>query len=352
MTQMSVSQRFQLAQKLLSLKQKVALAITDELFLHHPDWAVSYGESGHEASMADACFHMEFLAGAVEADSPEAFADYARWRVRMLGARGIGKHTLEEDFAQFDKHLSAALEPAERNAVSAYLVRGQQACTEPASALDAEPDDDPLHLTRKVFLSAILSGKRLAALGTVEEALRSNHHHVDLYVDVISKSLYQVGELWESNQISVAQEHMATAIAQYVIAAIYPQLATSADHLGKMVVTGVSGEQHQIGANLLADTMEAKGWTVRFLGTNLPHSSVLATVEEASTDVLCISTTILCNLPSVAELIRLVRKKMGEQTPRIVLGGAAYRIAPQFAREVGVEEPLTDLRQALAVLCA
>ena len=87
-------------------------------------------------------------------------------------------------------------------------------------------------------------------------------------------------------------------------------------------------------------------------GTNLPHSSVLAAVEESSASVLCISTTIVANLPSVAELLRTLRNKLNERMPRIVLGGAAYRVVTQFAREVGAEEAVTDLRRGPAMLCA
>jgi methanogenic corrinoid protein MtbC1 len=118
-----------------------------------------------------------------------------------------------------------------------------------------------------------------------------------------------------------------------------------------MVVTGVSGDLHQIGANLVADAMEANGWTVRFLGSNLPHSSVLGAVEESKANVLCISTTIVANLPSVAELVRSVRGVLSEHAPKIVVGGAAYRLATHFAGELGATG-VTDLRQALAVLCA
>jgi hypothetical protein len=74
----SVSERFLLAHKLASVKQSLAQAITDECFLTRPEWAVRYGERGREFCTADVCFHMEFLAGAIEAGSPEAFADYAR----------------------------------------------------------------------------------------------------------------------------------------------------------------------------------------------------------------------------------------------------------------------------------
>jgi len=348
----SVSERVRLVQKLSSVKQSVAQAVTDEFFLSHPEWVDRYGERGRQFCTADACFHIEFLAGAIEAGSPAAFGSYSRWTARMLAARGIDAHTLEENLRQLEKHLSAVLLPDEREAVLPFLTRAREICQEPEPVPEPQPTGDGLDLTRSVFLAAILGGQRLAALGIVEEALRAGHSHVDIYINVFTDSLHRVGELWELNKISVGQEHMATSITQYAIAAIYPRLVPAAVHRGSMVVTGVSGELHQIGANLVADAMEAEGWAVRFLGSNLPHSSILAAIEESSANVLCISTTIVANLPSVVELVGAVRSKLGERAPKIVLGGAAYRLAMQFAREIGAAEAVTDLRQALAMLCA
>jgi len=349
--QKTVSDRFQLARRLCSVKQNVAQAITDEFFLKHPEWTARYGERGRQFCTADACFHMDFLAGAIEADSPEAFADYSQWTARMLGARGIGAHTLEENLVQLEKYLSAELLPEQKAAVLTFLERGREACTECAPLSDGHPANDSLSLIGNVYLAAILGGQRQAALNIVEEALRGGYSHVDIYVDVFAESLHRVGELWEMNKISVAQEHIATAITQYAIAAIYPKLVPAEIHRGNMVVTGVAGELHQIGANLVADAMEATGWTVRFLGTNLPHSSVLSTIEEISADVLCISTTIVANLPSAADLVRVVRSKLNGRSPKIVLGGAAYRLTTRFAHEVGATESFTDLRRALGILC-
>jgi methanogenic corrinoid protein MtbC1 len=330
----------------------VAQAITDEFFFTHPDWYERFGDRGRQFCTADACFHIDFLAGAMEAGSPEAFADYSRWTAGMLGARGIPAHTLEENLSQLSKHLALALLPKERDAVAIFLARGREACAEPAPGPDALAGSGGLTLTREVFLSAILRGQRQAALNVVEEALRSGHGHVDIYLDVFSEALRRVGEHWELNKISVAQEHIATSIVQYAIATIYPRMAPAVVDRGRMVVTGVAGELHQIGANLVADAMEASGWMVQFLGTNLPHASVLKAVEESSAEVLCISTTIVANLPAAAELVRTVRGKLAERTPRIVLGGGAYRRTTPFAVEMGAEAAHTDLRAALATLCA
>jgi methanogenic corrinoid protein MtbC1 len=351
MTPGTFSERRNLAQKLLSIKENVAQAMTSEFFTIHPEWEARYGERGRQCCTADARFHMEFLAAAIEADSPQAFGDYARWTARMLGARGIGAHTLEENLTQLETHILPALLPGERDAVSAFLCEGRQACTVPQPASATQSSDGPLGLTMRAFLTAILGGQRRTALGVIEEALSSGARQVDIYVDVIAEALHNVGALWEQNKISVAQEHMASVISQYVIAMIYPRIVPLDKSLGKMVVTGVSGEQHQIGANLVADAMEENGWEVRFLGTNLPHASVLSTIDETSADVLCISTTLVANLPSAVELVRSVRERFGARVPRIVLGGSAFQLVPQFAKEIGSSEVIPDLRQAIDALC-
>jgi methanogenic corrinoid protein MtbC1 len=349
----SVSERIRIGQKLAASKQTVAQAMTAGFFRIHPDWLDRYGERGRQFCTADACFHIEFLVGAIEAGSPESFASYSRWTARMLAARGITAHNLEENLFQLEDQLSRVLLPNEIAIVSRFLTKGREASRELESPSNAEdPGESGLDLIRDVFLAAILGGQRKSALTIVEEALRDGYSHIDIYVNVFAKALHRVGELWEMNRISVAQEHMATSITQYAIAAIYPRLVPEVANRGSMVVTGVSGELHQIGANLVADTMEAKGWTVRFLGSNLPHSSVIATVEETSADVLCISTTIVANLPSVVELVESMRSKLRGRAPRIILGGSAYLFTPQFGEDLGEAQVVPDLKRALTMLCA
>ena len=106
----------------------------------------------------------------------------------------------------------------------------------------------------------------------MSELLREGHPVLDVYLGVFQESLYQVGRLWESNVITVAEEHMATAITQFVLGQTYSQLPAPGDRRGNVVLTGVAGELHQVGANMVADVLESQGFDVRFLGTNMPHT--------------------------------------------------------------------------------
>jgi hypothetical protein len=95
----SVSVRFRPGQKLLSVQQVVAQGISDEFFLNHPDWVDRYGERGRQFCTADACFHIQFLAGAIEAwfagsvCRPFAMDGQNAWRARHRSAHARGKST-------------------------------------------------------------------------------------------------------------------------------------------------------------------------------------------------------------------------------------------------------------------
>jgi methanogenic corrinoid protein MtbC1 len=349
MLHLSSFQSLQLAQKIAAVKHNVAQAIAAESRLAHPD-AASQPDALPPSEAVG--LHLDFLAGAIQAASPQAFADYLRWTTAWHQARGITAQSGDDGLARLEKHLAPFLLPREREAVSLFLTRTRSAWQQPVLTPSSRPSGDALELTRTVFLSAILDGQRQAALRIVDQALSAGHSHLDLYLNLFTESLYSVGELWQDNEIGVDQEHMATAITQYAIASVYPRTVPVSNHRGNMVVTGVAGELHQIGANLVADAMEAGGWSVRFLGSNLPHPSVLAAVEDCSANILCISTTTVANLPAVAELVRAVRHRLRDRAPKIVLGGLAYRTVPHFARQVGAANAFTDLRSAVSRLCA
>jgi methanogenic corrinoid protein MtbC1 len=116
-----------------------------------------------------------------------------------------------------------------------------------------------------------------------------------------------------------------------------------------MVLTGVEGELHQVGANMVADVLEADGWDVRFLGSNLPAAGIVQAVEEHRAEVLAVSCTLFSNVPSVVALLDAVRGTLGPQAPRILLGGGAFRLADRLDAAPDAQVVSGDLRQAVAV---
>lgn len=352
MQALSLGDRSLLAEKILSTKQQVAESVTEEFFVRHPDWLVRYGERGRRLGIEDAIYHQRYLAAAIEAGAITPFADYARWTVSMLGARNIAAHFVSENLNQIGQIMNPLMSSEEHALVSSYIGAACDACGEagPLSSDEAgSVSKRGASLALQVYLVAAIKGERRAAANIALEALQSVTDVVDLYVDLFQAAQYEVGRLWQENKITVAEEHMATAITQFVMAQVYSRFEQRDSDRGRVVITGIEGELHQVGANMVADVIEARGWNVRFLGTNLPNQGVLQAIEEHRADTVGISATTLLSIPKAMRLIEGLRQRFQSACPRIILGGRAFLSNPMLAEELKAEGPAMDLRSALAL---
>lgn len=336
-----------LADQIRAQKDPLSRRLSDELYLRHPEWLAHFGELGKKKCFEDTGIHLEFLAAAIESDSTAAFEDYARWLARMLESRGIALEHAVENFEQIGILVSQQINAAEGSIVARFIQRACAALTDHNDGTVGIPKSSLLADERRIFLNALFNGPRKLTATIPVEALRRGYALTDIYVGIFQESLYEVGRLWESNQITVAQEHMATATVQWAMAQLYSHIDLAPTSRGNAIVTGVEGEHHQIGANLVADALEADGWNVRFLGTNIPHEGILEAIEEHEAKLVGISVTMLTNVPQVRDLIGKVKRRFGKDNPRIVLGGAAFRNSPELAIELSGRDPGLDVRAAL-----
>jgi methanogenic corrinoid protein MtbC1 len=328
--------RLALADQLRRSKRSVAEAANAAFLVAHPDWITRYGDRARERGIEDAEYHLEYLAGAIATGALAAFEDYARWTRRVLAARGISPTFLAEHFAHCAEVLLPTLAPPGQSLVQSVLQAGQRVCLEQASD-PSQPAEGPLQVTQRVFLQALLTGQRKAATELALETVQRDVSISDFYTGVLEVSLYEIGRRWEANELTVADEHAATAIAQYVMALLYPLIELPTTQRGHVVVTGVRGELHQIGANMVADILEADGWNVRFLGTNLPAAAIADAVRSHQAQVVGISTTMLFNIPLVVELMERLHTLSLATPLRIWLGGGAFRHAPHLYQQLGAD---------------
>ncbi len=341
------SDRTALADRLQQLKPEVAEQVTQVFLERHPEWLLKYGERARKYGIEDAQFHIDFLRGAIEAGSSQAFEDYCEWAAGLLKSRGIGSHFLVENLMQIETAVCWSL-PAKAQAVVALMMQaGRTACGREKAR--PTPPDGPLGLTRSVYLQSILIGARAGSVQIVDEALRNGAGIFDIYSQVFQECLYEVGRLWENGTISVSVEHRATAITQFVMAGIYARAAAVQPSVPprQCIVTGVAGELHQIGANMVADVLEDAGWNVQFLGTNAPHSGIVEAALAENSDLLCISATMLFNVPHVVGLIRDLRARLPKV--RVMIGGAAFRAKPELWADIGADGFAPDLSSAVKV---
>jgi len=173
------------------------------------------------------------------------------------------------------------------------------------------------------YFNSLIKGAKHECVAIVEELIKNNVAVEIIYKQLFQHALYQVGEYWEMNKISVATEHMATAITENLMIRIQPQLFSSERTGKKAVIACVANEYHQVGAKMVADIFEMNGWDGYFIGANTPISELIRFLEKQNPDLLGLSLSIYFNLPELQATIAHIRKHFTEMP--IMVGGQAFR---------------------------
>jgi methanogenic corrinoid protein MtbC1 len=199
------------------------------------------------------------------------------------------------------------------------------------------------------YLQALLEGRRPRCAEIVRRLVDEGWGVKDTYEGLFQRSLYEVGDLWERNRISVADEHLASAVTQNLMQLLYPLVFASERGSGSVVVTCISGEHHQIGARMVADIFEVHGWDAHFLGGNTPAPDLARIVLERNPTFLCISVSMFFNLPSLVETVAIVREAAG--IVPILVGGQAFRCGGKPLPETDGLQWVEDLTAVETLIC-
>ncbi|MFC1960641.1 B12-binding domain-containing protein [Chloroflexota bacterium] len=176
----------------------------------------------------------------------------------------------------------------------------------------------------RLYTQSILNGNRLQAEKLVFDTLDQGRNIRDIYLKIIQPSLYEVGRLWEIGQVSVAQEHLATAITQSILSAIYARVKLPSSLEQHASVACLEGNYHEIGPRMLADFLQMAGYNTRFLGTNTSVETLIEMIQTLKPVVIGLPATTSNHVETVKLAIDRVRTDFTSYRPTIMVGGLAF----------------------------
>lgn len=172
---------------------------------------------------------------------------------------------------------------------------------------------------------------------------------VDVMEHVIVPLMGQVGELWKQGSLRPLHEHLASVTVRSFLG----RLPTRQTSVGapRVLVTTPAGQHHELGALLVAECASEEGWSVTYLGTDLPAEEIAAGCVEKSVRAVALSITYPPDDPQVAPELRRLRRLLAPDTTILVGGRSAGAYQP-VVREISARylRTLSDLRTELEAL--
>jgi MerR family transcriptional regulator, light-induced transcriptional regulator len=199
------------------------------------------------------------------------------------------------------------------------------------------------------YLKKVLDRDKAGAVRLIVDSAQAGAPIEDLYLEVLQPVQREIGRLWQTNEITVAQEHYCTAVTQLVMSQLYSYVFTKKRIGHRMVMTCIGGELHEVGARMVADFFEIRGWDTYFMGANTPAESVISAIVENEAELIGVSTTINYGVTAARDLIEKIKSNEALSNVSVLVGGRPFLLSDSLWQATGADGFAPDAREAVAL---
>jgi excisionase family DNA binding protein len=139
------------------------------------------------------------------------------------------------------------------------------------------------------LVRSLLSGEEAAVRDELGKLIESGVTLVEICDRVMSPALIQIGTAWAGGEISVAEEHRASAICERVLGRWSP--APPGRPRGTVVVCSPPSDEHNLPGQMATAALRENHWRVHHLGTGVPPADIRSLVAAEAADLVVISVT-------------------------------------------------------------
>lgn len=252
--------------------------------------------------------------------------------LRLVTARRSGKHVF---YAMTDFALAQF--------VGGQTSRSPEETTLTEAALASRATR---HL--EAYLAAVRQGRSDLAAQAVHAAMTEGLSWQAVYLHVFGPALQQIGSMWAERQLSIAEEHAATAITVRLMGRLSePERPPWLERAGTVVVACVEGEEHWLGARMVADFFIAAGWTTHYLGGDMPVEDLVHFVAEQAPDAVALSIALPERCEALRCTVRHLRAARGEAPLPLLIGGGHGLAGETDPARYDLEIVENDVRRAI-----
>ena len=201
-----------------------------------------------------------------------------------------------------------------------------------------------------IYLNYLLNGDNKSANLYIRHLFDNGMDIEKIYFNIFEKTLREVGQLWETGKIDIWKEHFISEIILDTMKEVKSK-TERLQNLPYRIIGITSGpELHNIGIKMIMDLLELKGLSTVYLGSILPIYSLIDAVKVNKPDMIIISVTMWQYIESARLIIKAIKETFPENTPKIVVGGTAFKDNPNLGISIGADKYCLTLKDILEIL--
>ncbi|WP_019178649.1 cobalamin B12-binding domain-containing protein [Methanomassiliicoccus luminyensis] len=187
----------------------------------------------------------------------------------------------------------------------------------------------------KKIMDVVIGGKIKEAKPLAEQALAAGMDPREIIFNYLSSAMATVGQKYETRQYFLPQVLMAAQTMYQVLDVVLPQLKvdTNAAQPGKVVLSVIEGDVHDIGKNIVKAMLTGAGLTIYDLGKDVPIKKIIEKAKAENAQIIATSTLMTPTLPGMKEIERQLAEENLKGKVKTIIGGGAT--SKEFADQIG-----------------
>jgi methanogenic corrinoid protein MtbC1 len=144
-------------------------------------------------------------------------------------------------------------------------------------------------------------------------------------VEMLQKTMSEIGEGWQRGEVTVQQEHFCSELAVRRLEALL-MAAPPPTRRGRLVAACPPDESHALSLLLVTFLLRRQGWDVVYLGANVPLEQMEATAVATRPDLVIMAAQRLHTAAMLRDMVCLLK----EQGVPVAYGGLIFNREPRL----------------------
>jgi methanogenic corrinoid protein MtbC1 len=166
-----------------------------------------------------------------------------------------------------------------------------------------------------------------------------------------TRALRGVGARWEAGELYLPEMLLAAECMKAALAVLQPEILRRGGARLEprcCVVGTVKGDIHDIGKSIVAAMLEAAGFRVVDLGTDVDAERFVGAVREQAAAFLGLSALLTTTMPEMKLVVEALEREGLRRSVRVVIGGAP--VTPEYASAIGADGFAKDGLEAMRLV--
>lgn len=170
--------------------------------------------------------------------------------------------------------------------------------------------------------------KEKEVLNAVREAVTAAPESAGAVIDALSRGMEIIGQKFDDLEYFIGDLIFAGEVFSQAMELLQPVFPKESSGTGKKVVLAtVEGDVHDLGKNLVKNTLRAKGFEVIDLGVNVSPAQIVQRTIEENAGIVALSAVLTLALDSMQRTVAAFEAAGIRDRVTIIVGGACVNSA-------------------------